>query len=67
MGSSGLAILDLSEPSSPAASTEIATGGAFNDAVVTDGVLYGANDDAGLVVVDVSDPASARLVHPDRR
>lgn len=55
-GTGGFILLDLTDPEAPVEITRW-TGTYFHDAMVQDGVLYGAAINAGkLIVLDVSDP-----------
>jgi hypothetical protein len=57
--SSGLQIVDVSEPVQPVLLGELSSSGAI-DVSVEDGMAYVADWDEGFLVIDVTDPARRR-------
>jgi len=55
---SGLAIIDVSNPTNPGQPVYRDTRGSANDVFVTDGYAYVADWFAGLAIIDVSDPTN---------
>jgi hypothetical protein len=57
LGSSGLAIIDVSDPGRPHLMSYLQPGGTSLDVEVRDGYAYVANSSKGTLVIDLHDPA----------
>ncbi len=65
VGNSGLVIVDVTDPASSKKTGDFVTDRAFNHAIIEGNLLYGANDDAGILVLDVSLASSPVQVFPE--
>ena len=61
-GESGLQIVDISDPASPATVGSLALGGFINSVALSENFAYVTDEDFGLRKIDISDPAHPVLV-----
>jgi hypothetical protein len=61
-GSSGLQIVDVSNPEAPSIAASFSTGGSVYGLAVSGGYAYVAADGKGILIVDISTPTSPTLV-----
>ena len=61
-GSSGLQIVDISNPAAPFIRGAVDTPGDASDVIVAGALAYIADGTSGLQIIDVSNPAAPKLV-----